>query len=430
MNFLAAPKPKSVPAYYCSALTTCIALVLIIVVSLYKETTLLLVANSSKPTSESVPVNNGTRTSIALLAPWDYKTVGMSLARAFPSWSSINNDPAGWCVLEKEPIKRATATTGLLYVKTPKTGSSTVAGIVRRIAISMANNNNNNNTSECAYRNHHNSPFGYRNRDRNHSFLFTSIRHPSKRAISRVFFTYVTQRNWTTDDASILRAMDSKSWQIGVVSKGAGGHELKYTSLDAIPDWSAWNDTNKTVVLNPLQVRAHVEHVLQAYDYIMVTERMDESIVCLQLLLGVSVGHVLSTSAKVSGGWDVHNNNCVKIQKSFVSPAIKSFLQSDEWHAKNYGDFMLHAAANKSLDLTIEQLGRGRFEKALHEYRKLMKLVDEICAPKLVLPCSSNGTYQKELSAMHCYQHDEGCGYRCIDELLLNRSITDGVSYV
>ena len=356
-------------------------------------------------------------------APWDYDIVSSSLARTFPTWPS--NDPAGWCVFEQEPVrKRNKATTGLIYVKTPKTGSSTLAGIVTRIAIAQGNRTANNGTA-CGFRNHHNAPGpAYGNRDRKRSFMWTSVRHPSKRAISRVFFTYVTQRHWSTDDESILRAMDSKSWQIGVVSQGAGGHQLKYVTIKGIPDWSAWNETNKTLVLQPQRVRENVNDVMQAYDFIMVTERMDESVVALQLLLGAEVGDVLSTSAKVSGGWDVFNNNCVKIKRSFVSPGIKAFLESDEWHAKNYGDFLLYSAANKSLDLTIERIGRDRFDAALTRYRELMGQVRDVCSPKLILPCSSNGTYQKDLSASHCYQHDEGCGYRCIDELLLNRTLS------
>jgi hypothetical protein len=43
--------------------------------------------------------------------------------------------------------------------------------------------------------------------------------------------------------------------------------------------------------------------------------------------------------------------------KSFASPAVQEFLDSDEWRAMNYGDFLLHEAANQSLDRTIERLG-------------------------------------------------------------------------
>jgi hypothetical protein len=50
-------------------------------------------------------------------------------------------------------------------------------------------------------------------------------------------------------------------------------------------------------------------------------------------------------------------------------------LTSDAWYALNYGDYALYAAANHSLDLTIERLGKQRFEKALQMYRDAQKLV-------------------------------------------------------
>ena len=191
-----------------------------------------------------------------------------------------------------------------------------------------------------------------------------------------------------------------------------------------IPDWSAWNESNKTKVVDPQRVRDNVKAVMEAYDFIMVTERMDESVVALQLLLGTEVGDMMSTPAKVSGGWDYFHTGCVEMKRSFVSPGVRAFLLSDEWHAKNYGDFLLYYAANKSLDLTIDYLGKDRFDVALAEYQRLMALVDKICSPQLVSQCSSDGIAQIELATSQCYAFDEGCGYYCIDELLLNLTST------
>lgn len=172
---------------------------------------------------------------------------------------------------------------------------------------------------------------------------------------------------------------------------------------------------------DPKAVQENVEQVIQNYDFLALTERLDESLVAIQLLLNLPVSDILSTSSKVGGGYfyvnSKRNSRCILIQKSFRSPAVQAYLESEEWYAKNYGDYLLYAAADHSLDKTIERLGKIRFAKALQEYREAMKLVKEKCDADAFLPCSANGTTQLEVSNQHCYKGDKGCGYTCIDEL-------------
>jgi hypothetical protein len=76
-------------------------------------------------------------------------------------------------------------------------------------------------------------------------------------------------------------------------------------------------------------------------------------------------------------------------------------LESDEWRAKNYGDYLLHAAAIKSLGFTIDQvIGRSVFEKALQEYRQWKQEVSKEChyGLEVFLPCSPSGEAQVELA--------------------------------
>jgi hypothetical protein len=89
-------------------------------------------------------------------------------------------------------------------------------------------------------------------------------------------------------------------------------------------------------------------------------------------------------------------------------------LKSDEWYAKNYGDYLFYAAANHSLDMTTERQGKMRFAKASQEYRDGMKLAMENCDASSFLPCSTDGSTQLEVSKQHCYKGDEGCGYNCL----------------
>ena len=146
----------------------------------------------------------------------------------------------------------------------------------------------------------------------------------------------------------------------------------------------------------------------------------------LRLLLGLNAGDILYITSKASGGYDdgAYNKTCYKIQPSVTTPEMKQYLSSEEWYQRNEIAFMLHKAANVSLDLTIQSIGHGTFHKALEEHRYLMELVNSRCAPRAVFPCTKNGTRLrgngKNATIKDCYWGDSGCGYRCLDELYLN----------
>ena len=92
-------------------------------------------------------------------------------------------------------------------------------------------------------------------------------------------------------------------------------------------------------------------------------------------------------------------------------------LSSKEWYSANYGDYLLLEASSQSLDLTIEAIGRERFNKALEAFETMKKLADEQCADSVIPPCSPTGVYQINESQKNCYFLDMGCGYPCFDDL-------------
>jgi hypothetical protein len=323
---------------------------------------------------------------------------------------------------------------GILLVKVPKGASSTSAGVAIRISRRhdcQAVEWMHRMATEFQYA--HLSPSISTNPEQQQhqkpTFLFTTIRNPSSRAISTIFFHVVSRTNSTpTDEFITMYLKRSNHKHNGAVSVGQGGFQLRYTSLTEIPEHSAWIVENKTQVQNPLQVIANVWNTIDNYDFILVTERMDESLVAMALSMGLTVGDVLVTASKVAGSRYhfakyAHNViKCLPTVKSFVSPAVQKFLDSDEWRAMNYGDFLLHQAANLSLDLTIERLGRDRFDRAMTTYRRLRALETVECAPHVKFPCSNEGQAQVKLSKRSCYLplYDFGCGYKCIDQLVDN----------
>ena len=305
---------------------------------------------------------------------------------------------------------------GLLYVKVPKAASSTMAGVIDRIAYNHGN---------CDFQDKHvmqGADYYYSNRDRNASFLLGSIRDPGPRAISRIFFQQVSQEFQEPNDENVLKWLNDTERAQGTVSSGKGGFQLQYMSLDNINRWSAFDWNHNTTVKNPEKVEQNVRRVIEQYDFIVVVERIDESLVVLQMLLGIDVGDLLTLDSKVQGSYYyTTTNGCVRLVKSHVSPNVKEYLLSDVWYAQNYGDYLLHAAASASLDRTIEALGRDRVERGLVEYRRLKKMANEKCASKAIYACSADGVEERD--KMNCYKGDHGCGYSCINEMLKSPSL-------
>ena len=144
------------------------------------------------------------------------------IARVFPfhnDWHGRNGSSslvaAKWCTeslydnqssttTHRQPRpKRHRQPWGILYNKVPKAASSTLAGVARRIAANQArahlsplnvSSSQHPHDHECAVETRHFQQYSvgesYRNRDKEHSFLFTSVRDPSSRAMSRFFFSH------------------------------------------------------------------------------------------------------------------------------------------------------------------------------------------------------------------------------------------------
>jgi hypothetical protein len=141
--------------------------------------------------------------------------------------------------------------------------------------------------------------------------------------------------------------------------------------------------------------------------------------------MGIDVGHVLVTSSKQGVHYVSEKNkhmdtvHCYPTTKSFVSQKVQAYLDSNEYKTKNYGDFLLHAAANLSLDMTIATLGDA-FDTTLAEYKRLSTIVEQQCQEEIVMPCSQDGVPQIKAAAESCYHEftDFGCGYKCVDRVL------------
>ena len=320
---------------------------------------------------------------------------------------------------------------GLFFNKMPKAASSTASGIALRIAQHYAERHFPNNTANgamtapCNTRVDHvpgykaGPKFGRRDKS-GQSFLFSILRDPARRALSRVFFSRVSQAGNPPTERNIFKWLrTSTNSQYGTVSPGMGGFQLAYLAFRTIEEWSAWSKDDPYRVRDVDLVHDVVREIIMDYDFLMLVERFDECLIVMQLLLGLEVGDILYLSAKQAGDYYYHprRNECIQLAKTKSFPSIDRYLHSAEWDAMNYGDYVLYEAVNQSLDLTIEALGRGRFNKALDAFVTLRSRAEERCAAEAVFPCSSTGVVQIDLSFENCYEKDEGCGFACLDAL-------------
>lgn len=348
---------------------------------------------------------------MVLWSPSCLKQTGNSLARIFPKhehWCTH----AGFHRNQSQDLFEWGSPKGLLYVKVPKSASSTTAAVVRRIS---------HNHDNCDFQNRHVQGAGryYGNRNRKKSFLLGSVRDPASRAMSRIFFHHVSCHHNKPTDSNVLTWLKDDDIQFGCVSSGQGGFQLRYMTLGKIPSWSAWSRNAPTKVINTTQIYANVKKVIDDYDFMVVVERMDESLVVLQMLLGIDIGDILTLDSKNQGMYTYGPaQGCFENVKTKVSPRVKEYLSSDSWFAQNYGDYLLYAVATASLDKTIESLGRDRVEMAVTDYRRLKAAINEKCKSSAIFPCSPQGEVQVKESLTSCYQGDQGCGYHCVDETI------------
>jgi hypothetical protein len=300
---------------------------------------------------------------------------------------------------------RKPATSGLLFMKLVKTGGSTATGITMRIAKHTAERRH-EKFWICRGRWDHNWAFKMlKERRRDDSFTWTVLREPTKRAISEFYHFEVSRNKVSSSDESFIKYLTK-----GEHSRIQRNLYLRVLSIDY--SYSVFDEDAPSII----------NAILSDYDFIGITERMDESVVALAMLLNLPLGDVLYLDAKGHGGYDdgVYNNTCVYIKPSILSPRMRNFFGNEYWTDMIKWDRLLYDASNRSLDLTIDGLGRDAFNKNLIKFRNANQVARDRCLPLNVFPCTSTGEHNKNAS---CLWSDSGCGYKCLDEVALEHGI-------
>ena len=102
----------------------------------------------------------------------------------------------------------------------------------------------------------------------------------------------------------------------------------------------------------------------------------------------------------------------LELEKKWTTPKIDEYIHGDYQRA-NKDDYLLYQAAQRSLDKTIDALGRKHVEKNDELLKSLQQQNEEQCASKITLPCpepkdESMKNEHKRLANESCYFLDFG----------------------
>ena len=292
------------------------------------------------------------------------------------------------------------------------------------------------------------------------SLLWTIVRDPAKRVQSAFNYFHIGLKGMesssvTMSDEQMMSHFDQKKnvqvSQLRVLSSQPQQQEQRDSSLSP-PSQSHSRSSfdSRMFQSSPRILIARLKkQIFSAYDFVAVLERWEESVAVMQLLFDLEDEDMIVFATKSSGSWTWNLKNTdnddqlleqqpqqqqqqqnqtpnyykTKEAGCFFIPEIKSpsfkvqkYLSTNFTHEN--ADYLLHAAANRSLDLTINALGRDRVVSQVKKLRQLQTLVENYCLHSTYFPCSSNGTLQSRKSDADCYWRDMGCGHKCIDRIL------------
>jgi len=271
---------------------------------------------------------------------------------------------------------------GIIYLKTPKAGSSTVTQVLHRIAwkhkLKIAREwhlGKITNLKFDLWVNH--SPYTsllFRLvPQKNHQFV-SIIRDPGHRTKS--FWTYRPQTesaflrmarscgcgNWA--DCGIKALQDSK------VRKCLG--KKSQDKINSQTLWQlgvGWRGKKNVGQVKEIDFQNLFRDIENGKHIMMVAERMEESLIVLRHAYNLSIDDVVFFSKKVH----------YKAQSSGAADNKKDLEAFQAWRTIHSIDMKLHNTANKKLDQWIQHIGREKVEKEVEELERLAQEYADEC---------------------------------------------------
>ena len=118
---------------------------------------------------------------------------------------------------------------------------------------------------------------------------------------------------------------------------------------------------------SPNEQPSSADRIINGYDFLAVTERMEESLVVLAMLAQIPLTDVVIFSSKLAGGYDggTSKMGCMKIVKKWTTPKIDKYILGD-YQKTNKDDYYLYYAAQRSLDKLLMLWGGNAWRRILN----------------------------------------------------------------
>ena len=303
---------------------------------------------------------------------------------------------------------------GIFYVKTPKTASSTAAAVTMQLSINVAQREFHSSTP-CKNNAIHHVDYSRR---QNPVLMWTTIRNPAQQALSQYYFRFVSRNGWTPNAHDQLMLFKrNRNYQINYIGAIYAAKHPTNNKKIGVPKHIA-HGLSTLEDASPSQIIQVIDEIMNVYRLIALSERMDECLIVLKLLLNLEYEDIVNLGLnKQAGGYDdgQYNGQCIRVQKGIMFPEVQEYV-SHEFQVQNY-DYFLYAVAERSLELTIDELGRTKVEEQVKQLQFLQSLVNEQCADEAVVPCTKEGP-PNPMSKTSCFFGDVGCGHECVQKTL------------
>lgn len=325
--------------------------------------------------------------------------------RVFPSRSS--SFPCASLASEAEFSNPGPALlkSGFLLLMQPQVASTTLASVASRIARNVAHREHAasitpKNQTACATWTAQIKAKRFKHRIMDQSFLWTVVREPVDRLVSKFFHT-VKEGGTTTLERFKEFLQHNANQECGSYMKTMTMRRYIHPQrTDLFP--------------------TYMSEILAAYDFIGVQERWDESLAVLQLLLGLETQDMLylktksSSSALGGASFALVDKTCVQIQPQQITLKWKEYFHQPFMFEEIFEpDVFVYKGINASLDATIASLGRDRVDQTVKRLQWAQREVEARCT-STVYPCSAEGKLQ---ATTDCFVADVGCGSQCLDSV-------------
>lgn len=255
--------------------------------------------------------------------------------RSFPCYKSESSS---------DPIR------GVYYVKIPKTDSAYWKAVGVRTIFRMETSVFDN--KECSFLGGHNTAFSLNLKDRvpDQTFAYTFIRNPKDFAVRRFYFR----------------------------KSVAGGSTHADAFLDYLRKDINTNEQAKYIVQEKLDVSdpvAAAKQIVASYDFIGLVEESAKSLVLMQLLLGLTKFDILYYKSDLAGSityFHDDNGRCGKVINESTPQKVEEYIDSKDWYRDNAIEVELYKEVQKTIEASIDQIGREKFDETLCEHKSLI----------------------------------------------------------